>query len=318
MLTYMPALQDVQLGLEAAFGDAAAPTVQLVGITDCKITPKVEAAQIADKRGSTMPAYIATVNRLWGECKLSGILNYTHLRHWLDGIFDLDAGADPAYHAELVPAVDPKTYNIVSGQVGVCHGMPGAVMDSLTLSGTSNGPLTFDAHFVGTVPVTDTLAVIADPTVIVAMGSQVSLWIDDIAAAVGTTPITVTALSFDATITNGRTLVWHMGSTIPDNYHAGKWGGSLRLTVEMTAAMLAILDAALAATLTPGGYNIQLRATDSLATTVFTLKMAGHLLNPPVMYTDADGMTTAELEFIPAYSAAATMLTCWMADIAYP
>jgi hypothetical protein len=38
---YNEFLEEVQIAQEAAWGDAAAPTIGLAGITSCKMTPKV-------------------------------------------------------------------------------------------------------------------------------------------------------------------------------------------------------------------------------------------------------------------------------------
>jgi hypothetical protein len=37
---YSPHLEEVQISQEANWGDAAAPTIGMAGITSCKMTPK--------------------------------------------------------------------------------------------------------------------------------------------------------------------------------------------------------------------------------------------------------------------------------------
>jgi hypothetical protein len=306
---YSPHLEEVQISQEAAWGDAAAPTIGLAGITSCKMTPKIETAQIPDKRASTMPAYIASVNRISGEVEMSGIVTYTQVQYLLNAMFAVDAATPFAYIAALAPAA-PTTNNIMWGQANLSYGMAGAVMDKLTIHGDTNGPLTYDAHWFGKAPVALARVALTPPAVIAALGGQTKLYIDPIATAHGTTELTLTAFSFDFEMLNSRSPVWHLGTLNPDNYKHGKWGGSLKLVVEMTAATKAYLTAILAATVEPVGYNIRLMAAGG-GTTNLTMDFSGHLLEAPLMFTDQDGVTTSEMTFSPAYSAQAGMLSCF-------
>jgi len=306
---YSPNLEEVQISQEAAWGDAAAPTIGLAGITSCKMTPKIETAQIPDKRASTMPAYIASVNRISGEVEMSGIVTYTQVQYLLNAMFAVDAATPFTYIAALAPAA-PVTNNIMWGQANLSYGMAGAVMDKLTIHGDTNGPLTYDAHWFGKAPVALARVALTPPAVIAALGGQTKLYIDPIATAHGTTELTLTAFSFDFEMLNTRSPVWHLGTLNPDNYKHGQWGGSLKLVVEMTAATKAYLTAILAATVEPVGYNIRLMAANG-GTTNLTMDFSGHLLESPIMFTDQDGVTTSEMTFSPAYSAQGAMLSCF-------
>jgi hypothetical protein len=317
-MTYIPSLEKVQLGLEAVWADLAAPTVQLVGIADCKITPHPESAQITDKRGTTMPAYIASVNKVWAEADLSGVVCYSHFRHWLDAMFGIDAVAPYAYLAELDPATALRSFNLVYGQPDVTYSMGGGILDKLSIVGPLNGPLTFSAHLLGKGVADDTLEALTDDDVVLAMGSHCRVYIDPLVGPIGTTEIAQTAFGFNANITVDRKLVWHLGSLNPDSYRHGKWGGSLHLSVEMTSDMQDILDAALAQTITPGAYAIRIKATDALTTSILTLDHAGHLLAAPALFTDSDGVSTVEMDFTPAFSDDATFLSCWGASLVVP
>lgn len=306
---YNPTLEEVQFAPEAAWGDAAVPTIALGGVTNCKITPKIESSQIVDKRASTMPAYIAAVNRLGGEADMSGVVTYTQVQYLLNAMFTADAATPFTYIAALAPAA-PTTWNLLYGQAGLCYSMAGSVMDKLVFKGDTNGPLTYDAHFEGKAPVADVREALTIPALIVAMGGQTTLYIDPIATAHGTTPLALTGMSFELTIQNDRHVVHHLGTMNPDNFANGKWGGGLHIVAEMTAATKAYLTAALAATVEPVGYNVRLMAAGG-GTTNLTMDFSGQLLTAPVMFTDQDGVTTAELDFAPSYSAQAAMLSCF-------
>lgn len=166
--------------------------------------------------------------------------------------------------------------------------------------------------------VDDALEVLAPDDVVIAMGNHCVLYIDPVAGPIGTTPIAVTAFSFEWAPTVDRKLTWHLGALNPDNFRHGKWGGSLRLVLEMTSDMQDILDAALAQEISPGAYAVRIEAVDSLTTSILTLDMAGHLLALPVMFTDAEGVTTFEMNLAPVYSSDATFLSCWGAGLVLP
>ena len=317
---YYPSLEKVQVGLETAWGDLAVPTVQLVGIEDCKITPRVESTQIKDKRGTTMPAYAAaaTVNRIWAEAQVSGVVNYSHLRHWLDAMFGIDATDVYNYIAELDPTTAIRSFNLLQGQPDVSYSMGGAVLDKLNLVGSNNGPMMFNAHLLGKGSVTDILEALTDDTVVWAMGHHLALWIDPIGGTVGSTAVATTAFNFNANIEVDRKLVWHLGDLNPSGFRHGKWGGSLSLSLEMTSDMQAILDEIIHEEIEPHGYLVRIRATDALTTSIFTLDFSGHALVPPTLFTDDDGVTTVELELVPAFTDDVTFLSCWKASLDLP
>lgn len=309
---YYRFLEEVQIAQEAAWGDAAAPTVGLAGITDVVMTPHSEGFHVKDKRASSMPAYIAAIQKVWGEATVSGLVSYTQIQYFLNAMFTADAATPFTYIAALTP-VAPTTFNLLYGQPSLCYAMAGALCDSLTLHYDSNAPVTFDAHFTGKLPVALARVALTPPTPVLAMGAHTKVFIDPIATAHGTTELTLTGFTAEAVIANTRHITHHMGTLNPDNYAHGMWGGSLKLTLEVTAAVKAYLTALLAATADPVGYNIRLQS-DGPATADLTLDFSGHLLESPVLFTDADGVTTFELSFAPAYSAQAAQLTCWKAS----
>jgi len=309
---YNPTLEEVQFAQEAAWGDAAVPTIGLTGVEDCKMTPRKEFVQIKDKRASAIPAYISALNRTSGEATLSGVFTYTQGEYLLNAMFALDASSPHAYIAAVTP-VAPVSWNLLYGQSGLCYSMAGALMDKLVLKYDTNGPIRYEAHFQGKEPVSDVREALVPPTCLIGFGHQTVLSIDTLATAHGTTPLALTSFTAEASIENSRHPVWHMGTLNPDNYTHGVWGGSLRLVLEMTAATKAYLTASLAETVEADGFNIRLASTSGAD--VLLLDFSGHLLTTPPMYTEVDGVTTCELVFAPAYSAQAAMLSCWKASL---
>ena len=306
---YTPNLEEIQIAQEATWGDAAAPTIGLAGITSCVITPHDAAVQILDKRASTMPAYIAAFGRRWCEIDIAGIVTYTQFQYFLNAMFTIDAGTPFTYLAALAPAA-PQSLNFMWGQSGLSYGVSGAICDRLMIHGDTNGPLTFTAHFTGKYPVALARVALTPPTPVIVMGYETTLAIDTIATAHGTTPLALTAFSYDMTIENSRQLTFHLATQNPDNFVNGLWGGGLILEAEMTAATKAYLTAILAATVEPVGYNIRFDS-DGPATAALTQDFAGQLLDTPVLFTENEGVTTARLIYAPVYSAQAAILSCW-------
>ena len=319
-MSYIPSQEKVQMGMEAVYADLAAPTLQLVGITDCKIIPHPEGSQILDKRGTTMPAHISTIDRLWAEANLSGVVCYDHFNYWLDCMFGIDGSNPHAYLAELDPTTTIQSLNLLHGQPDVTYSMGGAIVDRLTIRGSTNGPLTFTAHLLGAGSVPDVIeGALTDDDVVVAMGHHCAFWIDPIAGPVGTTAVLVTGFAFEADIIVDRKLVWHMGALNPDSFSHGKWTGSkLKLSLEMTSDMQDILDDILAEEVSPHGYVVRIRATDALATSILTLDFAGEALIAPQLYTYSDGVVTLELDLVAKFTDDATFLSCWSADLVLP
>lgn len=317
-MSYIPSLEKVQLGLEAAYGDLAAPTIQLVGINSCRITPRVEASPVLDKRGTTMPSYIASINRLWADANISGVVVYDHFNNWLDAMFGIDATNPHAYLAELDPTTQIRSMLLMNGQPDVTYSMGGAIVDRLTIRGSTNGPMTFTAHLLGKGAVVDILETLTDDDVVIAMGHHCEIYIDPISGTLGDTIVNTTAFSFEFDIIVDRKLVWHLGALNPDNFRHGKWGGRCHLSLEMTADMRDIMDEVIGEEIEPHGYMVRVKATDALATSVLTLDMAGDALTAPVMFTDVDGITTLELDLVAKFSDDVTFLSCWGAALTLP
>lgn len=309
---YQRYLEEVQIAQEAAWGDAAAPTIGLAGITDVVMTPHQDAILIKDKRANSMPGHVAAVQKIWGEATVSGIVTYTQIQYFLNAMFTADAATPFTYIAALTPAA-PTTFNLLYGQPSLCYAMAGAVMDSLTFKYEAMSPITFEAHFTGKMPVALARVALTPPTPIVALGAHTVLSIDTIATAHGTTPLALTGFKAEAALTNTRHVTHHMGTLNPDNFAHGQWGGTMKLAVEATAATKAYLTSVLAATADPIGHNVRLNSTGS-GTSNLTLDFSGYLLDAPVLFTDEEGVTTFELNYAAAYSAQAAQQTCWKAS----
>ena len=317
-MTYIPSLHKVQIGLEDSFGSGAVGSIQAPGITNLRLDPKVEAEQLIDKRGTTMPAHESFVKRRWSEGTIDGYLNYQEAYVWLDGMF-----------GEATPVGDVRTYSgsqnwasdteqsiaLYYGQTGALYTVSGVLPTELNISGATGEPLRFSYGFFG-LPITDgaTFEDLSDDVVEWCMGTQTSIYLDEGAdAAPGTTPMTDIAFRFDAIITANRKPVWHMGNQTPDAYNIGKWGGSMNLVFEADATLLGHLGDVLDATTTPKSYAVRVRTTDTENT--LDLDFVGTVVTPPVVITDDDGIVTVEMNLVPTYGSHANILSCWGAEL---
>jgi hypothetical protein len=320
-MTYIPSLHKFQIGVEAAYGDGAAATIQMPGIETVKITPRVMAERLLDKRGTTMPAHESIVSRRFSEVEVSGLLNYEYAYLWLDGMFGFatPAANDRTWKASLDwdPEVE-QSLALYYGQTGLIYKVAGYLPQELTLKGDSNGPVMFTSKGFGQ-PAVDgaSFAVLSDATPVWTMGHHCAIALDaGLAAAPGTTPLTDLAFRFEARILANRNPVWHLGNQAPDAWSRGKWDGSMRLVIEANASMLGYIGDVLDNTINPEGFVARITATD--ATRITTLDFAGQVLTPPDLIADEDGIVTFDVTMLPAYGSNAGLLSCWAATSTLP
>jgi hypothetical protein len=320
-MTYIPSLHKIQIGVETVYDDAAAGTIQLPGITNVQIDPKVEVEQLSDLRGDTMPSHESLVKRRWTEGIIEGYVNYDEFYLYLDGMF-----------GKATPVGNVRTYSgsgdwsvptesslcIRYGQTGALYQVPGVLPYELQLSGATGEPLKFSYSFFGT-PVTDgaSFAALSDDVVDWAMGHDTTICFDaGASAAPGTTTMSGIAFRFDARISCDRKPVWHLGDQEHDAYNRGKWSGSMKLVFEADTTMLGYIGDVIDNLVTGDDYAVRIRSTD--ASNILDLDFVGTVVNPPRLITDLDGIVTAELELLPTYGSNAAMLSCWGAEITIP
>ena len=314
-MTYIPALEKIQIGEEATYGDGAVATIQLAGKT-CRIDPHVEAEQVIDKRGNTMPAHVALVKRRWSEGLISGFLDYETARLWLNTMFTVDASSPHSYLAVLLGQT-PGSLSLRYGQTGLLYIVSGVLPSSLEISGASGEPVNFSYNFFGqAADAGASFAALADPAPVFVMGHHATVYLDPIAGPIGTTALTDLAFRFEAIITCNRKPVWHLGDQVPDSSRQGRWGGSLKLVVEADATRLGYLNDILDNTIAPEGYAVRIRMTDG--SKILDIDFAGQVIEAPALIPEEDGITTVEFNMVPVYSADATFLSCWGATLTLP
>ena len=316
-------LFSVQIGTEASsdtWGSLArTPTAKLMGIADISITPQVDVTMIDELRGSQAPGFTSVITEVGGEASVEGVVTYEDIPYWLNGMFGAagtteDAGdtdyTDREWAAPLTnydsDSPTPSIYTLVFGDKSVSTtstdtlSLLGATMNTLTISGEDGQPLSFEAGLFGKQVSEDALASLADRTVVVAMGSHCSLWIDPAASAAGTTAVDTTAFSFELTMNANRAPVRHLGTNTPDGYRDAKMTGELALSLEMNATSRAYLSDIV-------GVSDEVRKVVRIQATVgaavLQFDFNGVALSAPEVHTDRDGVISLEMVLSGEYGA---------------
>lgn len=320
-MPYLEPLDKVQIGVEAAYGDAAAGTIQLPGVESPSITPHVDAEQLVDKRGNTMPAHEAVITRRWCEGVLDGYLTYEYAYLWLDAMLGkaTPAAGVRTYFASLDWAAETEqSLSLRYGQADLIYVAGGVLPTNLRIAGGSGEAVKYSFAFFGQ-SASDgaSFASLSYPAVVYAMGSHCSLSLDaGLTSAPGTTALADTAFRFEYNITNNRRGLWHLGDTEPSGWRNGRWGGTAKLSLEANATTLGYLGDILDATVQPEGYVARISMTDG--TRQLDLDVSGHAITPPMLVTDDDGIVTVELDLAPAYGSHANFESCWGAELTLP
>ena len=323
-MTYIPSVHKVQLAQEAVYGDGTAGAIQPPGIVDLRIEPKVESEQLIDKRGKTMPVE-AFVTRRHAEGMIGGFVNYQEFHYYLDSMFGL---ATPAANVStwianidwinvVEQAITEKSLSLRYGQTGLLYLVEGILPYELVISG-GDGVLKFSYRFFGR-PSEDgaSFAGISDDVVEWAFSHHSVFYLDaGLAAAPGTTPMTDLGFRWEARITSNRKPVWHANNLEHDSWVNGKWGGSMKVSFEADAALLAYVGDIIDATATPQSFAVRIRTTD--ASNILDIDFVGTVIAPPTLIPDEEGVVTVELDMVPQYGSNAQILSCWAAELTVP
>ncbi len=150
-----------------------------------------------------------------------------------------------------------------------------------------------------------TLASLSDRTINFLMGDQAKLYIDAWNGTIGTTEITATAWSFQMTINANRHFTRSLGSLRPISWHDGdaenRWGGELRLSLELTTAVATYLSTIFAAT--PAVFERQIRIRYQLdANHTASFDFAGAMLEAPTLFPDMEGLVSVDMTLTGKYN----------------
>ena len=303
------ALQEFQIGKETTWGTPVAPTAKLMGVDIDGVTLQAinEVERLRDLRGSLAPAFLVVQKRIGATGRLPfSAVTYEDFPYILDSLFGVatPGGAGPFtrdYSAPLATQITPRYNTFVYGDGTDVYGMEGGLVSRVVVSGEEGGPWKAECDLIGEKVATDELESLSDRTVAVVMGDHTKLYIDAVGGTIGATEIASTAFSFSLTVTPSRQLKRHLGNLYPAVGYDLPWDAELSLSLEFTATTKAYLDSVIASSLQ---HQVRIAATTGAGAAAKELRfdLAGVIREPPVIFTDREGLCTLDLVYDAIYN----------------
>jgi len=310
-MSYVPALDQVQLGQEGTWGSSATATGKLGLISDCTIEPEVDVETLKDIRGSLAPGYVAVLNSHKGAATVSGTVSYDDLPYWLDSLFVISApGAATtytrAYVGQLLTAPSRRKYTLYKGSAGKVQKLLGGVVNEFNLKIESNKAWTFTSKLIGKSVADGSLAALADRTQTPVHANVTTMYVDAVGGTMGATAIGSIWFSAELSIKNGVGLVPTVGSLLSAAYVDGMAEATLKMKVDVDATTAGYLTSILGTSLLQK--QIRIKATTG-SSQIAQFDFAGTFSAAPKINSDQDGVSTFELEMDSIYN---STLTNWM------
>lgn len=310
-MSYVPALDQIQLGQEVTWGSTVAGTAKLGLITDCTLEPEVEVETLADVRGSLAPGFVAVLNSHKGSATISGAVSYDDLPYWLDSLFVVSTpGAGPTYTrdyvGQLLTAPTRRKYTLYRGSTGKVQKMLGSVVTEFNLKVETNKTWQFTAKLVGASVLDGALASLSDRSQTPVHANVTTMYLDAVGGTMGSTPVASLWFSAELNIKNGVGLVSKVGGLTPVAYVDGMAEATLKVKADVDATTAGYLTSVLGTTLLQK--QIRIKATTG-STQIAQFDFAGTFTSAPKINTDQDGVSTLEFELGAIYN---TTLGNWM------
>lgn len=310
-MTYIPALDQVQLGQEGTWGTSATATSKLGLISDCTIEPDIEVETLKDVRGSLAPGFVDVLNSHKGSASLSGTPSYDDIPYVLDSLFaTATPGASTTYTrnylGQTTAAPTRTMYTLYKGSSGKVQKLTGGVFSEYSIKIESNKPWSFSAKMLGQAVADGSLAALSDRSQTPIHANQTSFYLDAVGGTIGTTAVTSLWFSAELNIKNGVGLVSKIGALNPAAYVDGMASATLKMKCDVDATTAGYLTSILGTSLLQK--QIRIKATTG-ASQIAQFDFAGTFINAPKINTDQDGVSTFEFEMNALYN---TTLGNWM------
>ncbi len=231
-----PRLYQVQLGTETTWGTTVDPTVKLMGIQDCKITPEVGIEVTRTMRASFADKVDAHKTHIQGMATIQSYLLYEDICYWLDSFFAqaTPSGSDPytrAYAAALTSTLTSRKLTLTRGLASETYGLAGGVARKIEISCSNRGIATCNVELVGAYSDTDAHAALSDRVVNTVLGHHWAIYMDAFGGTIGSTAIPNSVFDFTLTLENNRSVDHYLGNLIGADYTEGDWNGTLQLNM---------------------------------------------------------------------------------------
>jgi hypothetical protein len=310
-MSFIPALDQIQLGQEGTWGTSATATSKLGLISDCVLEPDIEIETLPDVRGSLAPGFVAVLNKHQGAASISGGLSYDDAPYILDSLLmTATPGAATtytrAYTGQLLAAPARTKYTLYRGSSGKVQKMTGGVFTELQLKIESNKPWQYSGKLVGNAILDGSLAALSDRTQTPIHANHTTFFLDAVGGTMGATAVTTLWFSAELSIKNGVGLVPKIGSLNPVAYVDGMAEASLKIKCDVDATTAGYLTAILGTSVVQK--QIRINATTG-SPQIAQFDFAGTFSSAPKINTDQDGVSTFEFEMDSIYNAS---LGNWM------
>lgn len=304
-MSYTPAFETVEVGMQTVWGTAVTPTAKLSLIEECEIEPIQESEVIPELRGTLAGNYTASLNKGGGEASLKGALCYEDIGYYLDSILVKNVsptGAGPYVYLRDAPLSSipaRRLFTLVKGNsTNYSYGLNSGIINELNIKIESNQLWMFDAKLVGQKVAELALAGSSDRTATPIHANNTSLWIDAWAGTIGSTAISDAWFSAELQIKSNSDVVPTIGNQYPISYRDAIYEASLKLKIEVATATKAFMTALLGTTVTQK--QIRIKGTTG-ATAIAQLDFAGTFKNAPKV-EDENGVSSFEFELFHTYN----------------
>jgi hypothetical protein len=300
----------LQRAKQTAFATAnATATAKLQSVSSFALTPEHETRALDQLRGTLAPTHQTVLDRYASNATFEvPDETYEDINYWLDSLFSAatPGGTGPytrAYAAPLTAEATPDFMTLQWGQTDEVWQMQDASITTLTLSGSNNSGVQVGGSLIGGKVIAGTLASLSDRTGLTRItGCDAALSIDAWGGTMGTTAIASSSFSWELTINANRQYRGYLGDCTPTAWHDQKWGGQLRLSLELNDTTDDYLIAMLAA----GGSTILERQIEIKyspdANDILQIQFAGHTMSAPQLFQDRNGVMTYDLVFDGVYN----------------
>jgi hypothetical protein len=300
-----------QLGKQSVIGTAVAPTVKLMGAEDGELTPNVETSVVEESRGSLVPVFDATVDKIDGAASIPGQANFEQIAYFLDSMLgEATPGAGPGYARTYaaplisVPA-SPRMLTAVRGSALAAKCLKGGIVNELAIKIEKNKRVSYEAKLIGHSVEDDSLAALSDSVVNYIHANQAALKFDTWAGTMGTTALTPAAYSIELGLNLNWALQSGIGSANPIGHKINKadaGSNQLKVSMELDATSAGYFNSIIAPTgQTP--FRGQFQITFTSGSLIWVIQYAGYAPEAPKFVGDSDGVATLDFVFNPMYHA---------------
>ena len=301
-MTVQAAVQTL-FATQSVFETAVTPTVKIMGVDSCKITPDIKTMVLNELRGSLQPGWLSELVEVTGGAVINySFLSYEDAAYTLSGLLGIAApsGVGPYTRAWSGPTAAP-TPRILTIEHGITgrggHRLIGAIPTQAVISGEYGGDgVKAVVTYIGreVVPVASITA-LTDRTVTPVMPGDVVVALDNFGVAAGTTPFVTTSYAFELTLNNQAAVKGYLGEIRPEAYELKRHdatSNTLKLSVEWNAAAQTQTDLAITAAVV---YSRVIQLDFTRGTNQLTFNYAGVMNGSPEAFDDRDGVLAADL-----------------------